>query len=112
MNDRIKKVNSLIKRELGKIIHSYLQEENFSLVTVTNVITSSDLYYADIFLNIFDKKEGKKLLDFLKRNIYHIQKELDKKLVLKYVPQIRFKIDKTQDFVDRIENLIEKAKEK
>ncbi len=110
MSKRIERVNSLVRQELGKILQEYLQGKDFSLVTITRVDTSPDLSYVDVYLDILEASQKQKILDFLNRNIYHIQQRLNKKLIMKYVPQIRFKIDTSQEYVDEIEKLIKESK--
>jgi len=109
MSLRIEKVNELIKQEVGKII---LSEMNFStdvMVTVMRAEVSKDLRYADVFISVlpFEKKE--KVKEALEENIYFIQKILNKKLFMKPLPRIKFKIDDTGEYVGKIDKLIKKS---
>ena len=109
MSLRIEKVNELIKQEVGKII---LSEINFStdiMVTVMRAEVSKDLRYADVFISVlpFEKKEEAE--EILKENIYFIQKILNKKLFMKPLPRIKFKIDDTGEYVGKIDELIKKS---
>ncbi|MEA2098340.1 MAG: 30S ribosome-binding factor RbfA [Patescibacteria group bacterium] len=108
MSLRIEKVNELIKQEVGKII---LSEVNFStdiMVTVMKAEVSKDFRYADVFISVlpFEKKE--EVEEILKENIYFIQKILNKKLFMKPLPRIKFKIDDTGEYVGKIDELIKK----
>ncbi|MCK4799860.1 30S ribosome-binding factor RbfA [Candidatus Parcubacteria bacterium] len=109
MSLRIEKVNELIKQEVGKII---LSEINFStdiMVTVMRAEVSKDLRYADVFISVlpFEKKEVAE--EILKENIYFIQKILNKRLFMKPLPRIKFKIDDTGEYVGKIDELIKKS---
>lgn len=108
MSKRIQRVNQLIKQELGKIISREIVFPQGTLVTITEVDTSVDLECVKIKISIMPEGKQKQILDVLQKNIYHLQKLLDKKLVMRYVPQIRFEIDKTQEKVERIEELLKK----
>ena len=110
MSLRIEKVNELIKQEVGKII---LSEINFStdiMVTVMKAEVSKDLRYADVFISVlpFEKKEEAE--EILKENIYFIQKILNKKLFMKPLPRIKFKIDDTGEYVGKIDKLIKSSR--
>jgi ribosome-binding factor A len=101
--ERIQKINSLLKKEISQII---LRELNFSektFVTVVSVEVSKDLQIANVFISVFPEEEEKKAMQDLQKNIYHIQKILDKKLKMKPVPKIVFKTVKLIDIVQNLE---------
>jgi len=92
MAKRIEKVNSLLQEEISKII---FREIDFgeTLVTITNVQTNKNLLEGEILITVFPQKDEEKILKILKNNIYDIQKILNKKLEMRPVPKIHFKID-------------------
>ncbi|MDF1498171.1 MAG: 30S ribosome-binding factor RbfA [Patescibacteria group bacterium] len=107
---RIEKINKLIKKEVGNII---LEEVNFSpsvMVTVKDVSVSKDLRYADVFVSVFPFEKNEEVQALLKENIYEMQRILNKKLVMKPLPRIVFKIDDTGEYVGRIDKLINENK--
>ena len=108
MTQRILKVNELIKQEVGKIILSEINFPADVMVTVIKAEASKDLRYADVFVSVlpFEKKE--EVEEILKENIYFMQKILNKKLFMKPLPRIKFKIDDTGEYVGRIDKLIKK----
>jgi len=108
MSERIVKLNELFKREISKIL---LKEENFDrsiLVTVTRVDISPELSGAKIFISVMPKEKRKEVLDFLKKDIYHIQQELNKRLYLRKIPRIVFQEEAKVEEAARIEELISK----
>jgi ribosome-binding factor A len=108
MTQRILKVNKLIKQEVGKIILSEINFPADVMVTVIKAETSKDLRYADVFVSVlpFEKKEEAEKI--LKENIYFMQKILNKKLFMKPLPRIRFVIDKSGEYVGKIDELLKK----
>ena len=109
MNQRISKVNKLIKREVGKII---LVEADFPrdiILTITKIKTSRDLRYADVFVSILPPDKETEIMELLKEEIYFIQQKLNKKLYMKPLPRIKFVIDKSGEDVSRIDELIRKG---
>ena len=105
---RILKVNKLIKQEVGKIILSEINFPTDIMVTVVKAEASKDLRYADVFVSVlpFEKKE--EVQEILKENIYFMQKILNKKLFMKPLPRIRFVIDESGEYVEKIDELLKK----
>lgn len=125
--NRIAKVNSLIQKELGPILHEFL-EWHKGLVTITKVETSKDMKWAKIWISIFHEKltrKGpnnevinvsnevldKKVLDFLVKNIYDIQGEVNKHFHTKIIPRISFYLDVSPRYVEHIDELIKEVHE-
>lgn len=102
---RIEQVNDLIREELGKIID---RDVDFpaALVTITRVVTSSDLHYADVFLSILPVTQEGAATELLESHIGSVQRSLNRKLRMRPVPRIKFLIDKEQKRADRIEKLL------
>ncbi len=109
-NHRLKKVSSLIQEEVAKIINSEIDLPKGVLVTVISVETSIDIKHAKIYISILPKIKTAVIFKLLNHRIAYIQKILNKKLVMSFVPQIRFDQDKTQDKIHRMAELIEKNK--
>lgn len=109
-SERIKKVNELIKRELGAIILKQVDYPKDLLLTLTKVECSSDLRDAKVWVSIMPEKKAIWILSILQRNIYHIQKTLDKRLRMRPVPKIRFiKQEKIED-TEKVDEILEKIK--
>jgi ribosome-binding factor A len=107
---RIKKVNRLIQEELGKIIQEVVELPRGVMVTITGVDTSADVKHAKIKVSVIPREKTKGVLEILGSNIFELQQMLNKKLILRYVPKIRFVIDRSQERVERIEELLEQEK--
>ena len=109
MSLRTVRTNKLIKQEIGKIILYDINFQKDILVTVTEVKTSADLRYANVAISVFPDKKDDGVKKTLNENICLIQQKLNKKLFMKSVPKIRFKIDKRGEYVDRINKLVKKT---
>ncbi|MCK5466376.1 30S ribosome-binding factor RbfA [Candidatus Parcubacteria bacterium] len=110
MTQRILKINKLIKQELGKIIFTDVDFPKNIILTITKVDTSADLRYADVFISVLPDEMNIEIKRELKENIYFIQGKLNKKLHMKPLPRIRFMIDKSGEYVEKIGKLIEENK--
>jgi len=110
MKTRIAKVNELIKQQVAKIM---LEDVNFpfgTLVTVVAAKVSVDLRYADIIISVYPSDKKEEVLDALNEVIYSMQQVINKKLSMRPVPKIRFRVDESAEYVERIERLIRKSK--
>ncbi len=104
---RIDKVNELIKQELSRIL---LEEIEFGvgvMVTVSSVDTSKNLADAKGWISVFPEDKAEKVLVILNGQIGSIQKILNKRLSLRFVPKITFKIDRSGKYVSEIEKVFE-----
>lgn len=109
MSQRIEKVNELLRQEVSKLL---LKEVDFGdvFVTITSVDTSPNLQQSKIKISILPANKSDEVWDAIKRNIFHIQKALNKKLYMRPVPKIIFEIDKIEAHVQRIEKILGKIK--
>ncbi len=106
---RLIKVNQLIKKEVSKLLENEIEKE-LGLITVIDVETSPDLKHSYIWISIFNKDKLSQIVQRLKDTTPSLQKILNKRLTLKYVPRIIFKIDKSQDYVQKIDKLFKNIK--
>ncbi len=110
-NKRLSQVNELIRRELSEIINREIEIPAGSLVTVKKVETSADLHLAKVWLSILPFDKGPKVHSILRKNIHHLQKILDHKLVMKFVPKLCFFIDQSEEEAEKIYGLIDNLEE-
>ncbi len=108
MTDRLNKINELIKQEVGKIIIRELDIPRNVLVTITRTKTEPNLRKSTIFITTFPERLGKDVILELELGIYDIQKALNRKLNMKPVPKIEFKIDKQSQTEQKIFKLLGK----
>ena len=110
-SQRIKQVNMLIQEVLGEIFQKECHFPDNSLVTILAVETSPDLLYSTIIISVFPEAQEKEVMQYLEKDIFDIQQELNKKLEMRPVPKIRFEMDRTEFEAEKIEKLLEEIKE-
>lgn len=106
MKHRLPRVNEVIKRELSEIIPRQITFEA-TLVTVQSVDISPDLKNCHVFISAIGtdaEKEG--VLARLNDHRQTLQHELSKRVVLKYTPQLHFKIDESIERGDRVMQIL------
>ncbi|MCJ7786757.1 ribosome-binding factor A, partial [Patescibacteria group bacterium] len=102
MSKRIQRVNALIKRELSQLILKELDFPVDILVTLTRVETTSDLRDTNVWISIIPDEKNKKIIEILDKNIYFLQKKLNKRLKMRLLPKIKFLEEtKTKEAVGR-----------
>ena len=102
---RIEQVNELITQELGKIILENIEFEPGVMVTIMRVSTSDTLENATVWVSVFPEGKTGSSLEILTKEIGHLQKFLNRRLALKFVPKIAFKIDKSESYASEIEEV-------
>jgi len=112
MKERILRVNQLIKKELSQMLSKEIDFPKNVLVTLTRVETSPDLAQAKVYISVIPEKEEENVFNVLKKHISSLQKKLNKKLSMKFVPKIIFVEEKTTKEAGRIEELLEEIKKK
>lgn len=108
---RGKKLNMLMREELGKIIDREIEFPASSLVTLTHVVTSSDLRYATVFISVLNGNINR-ILEMLEKNVYHIQQQLNRVLRMRPVPKIRFAVDEEEVRRESVEQSLAQLKQK
>ncbi|EKD49787.1 MAG: hypothetical protein ACD_63C00050G0003 [uncultured bacterium] len=109
MSHRIKQVEKLIREELGGILLKEFEFPADSFFSIVRVKVSNDLKHATAWIDVIPVEKRNKVLNFLKKNIFDIQKFLNKKLKMKFVPKVKFAVDKTPDNVEKVYNLLQKV---
>ena len=107
MKNRLDRVNELIKRELSDLIR---REISFSakLVTIQQVDITPDLKHAHVYVGVIGTPdEQKEALNELHENRQRLQNEVSKRVVIKYTPQLHFKLDTSGERGDRILQILD-----
>ena len=107
------RVGELIKQSLGQI---FLKEEakvpslTTRNITVTEVRMSADLRNARAYVIPLGGKDTENAVNMLTKFSYLIRKALTKKIDMKFLPKVSFVGDKSFDYAEKIEKLIQKNK--
>ena len=107
------RVGELVKQSLGQI---FLRDEakvpnlETKNITVTEVRMSPDLKNAKAYVLPLGGKNVDKTVSILTEFSYLVRKALSKKLDIKFLPRVYFIGDKSFDYAEKIEKLIQKNK--
>ena len=91
MSRRTEKVSSVLQQEVG----DYLKQLELPvLTTISRVEVTPDLKWCKIWVTIMgNKDQHEEVLAILRENKRELQDSLNHKLIMKFVPRIRFVID-------------------
>ena len=107
------RVGELIKQSLGQI---FLRDEakvpilETKNITVTEVRMSPDLKNARAYVIPLGGKDSDKTVSILTEFSHLVRKALSKKIDMKFLPKVSFVSDKSFDYAEKIERLIQKNK--
>ena len=107
------RVGELIKQSLGQI---FLRDEakvpslTTKNITVTEVRMSPDLKNARAYVIPLGGKDTDNTVNVLTKFSHLIRKALSKKIDMKFLPKVSFVSDKSFDYAEKIEKLIQKNK--
>ena len=107
------RVGELIKQSLGQIfIRDEAKVPNLETknITVTEVRMSPDLKNAKAYVIPLSGKDTENAVNILTKFSYLIRKALSKKIDMKFLPRVHFVGDKSFDYAEKIERLIQENK--
>jgi len=109
---RSQRVGDLLRKEIADIIIYKLKDPRIGFVTVTGVDVTDDLKIAVVYISILKEEEKKTTLDILNSAKSFIRAELSKRLRLKFIPSIEFRLDSSIEYGSRIETLLNDIRKK
>ncbi|MEO0095800.1 MAG: 30S ribosome-binding factor RbfA [candidate division WOR-3 bacterium] len=98
------RVASLIAREISLIISQEIRDPRLGMVTIIRVILSSDLKEAKVYFTTFgDSVNDLHILEGAKG---FIRSALAHRIRIKFIPDLKFIIDDSQQYGQKIERLL------
>jgi ribosome-binding factor A len=112
VSHRIEKVQELLKRELSEIIQRDLKDPRVGFITVSRAKVSGDLRHAKIYVSVMgDEKSAKDTMEGLSSARGYIQRELGRKVKIKFLPALEFVLDTSVDHGFHIMEILKKIEE-
>ena len=105
---RTDRLNSLLKEVISEVIRRDVRNPHVTeLVTVTRVQITSDLHYAKVFISVIGSEQDKiETINALNSAAGFIAVQSSHKVVMRYFPELRFKLDDSVDRHMHIEELL------
>jgi ribosome-binding factor A len=107
---RQNKIARLLQKELSVIFQQQTRGMHGVMVSVTRVRVSPDLSICTAHLSIFPSERGEEIMANINKNEKQIRYELGTRIrhQLRIIPELRFFIDDSLDYIDRIDELLKK----
>ncbi|HWS84775.1 MAG TPA: 30S ribosome-binding factor RbfA [Ktedonobacteraceae bacterium] len=109
---RQEKLGELIAAELSELLRTRVKDPRVGFASITHVEVSGDLRHAKVFVSVMGSPEERDAtMQGLKNATGFLRHELATRLVLRYMPEIVFKLDKSIEEGSRILELIQKVEQ-
>ena len=107
---RQNKISRLLQKELSLLFQEQTRAMHGVMVSVTRAKVSPDLSICTAYLSIFPSERSEELLANIERNNATLRYALGQRIrhQLRIVPELRFFIDDSLDYIDRIDELLKK----
>lgn len=102
----------LIREEIADIILRKIKDPRLGFVTVTDVELSDDLKIAKVFISVMDADSRDLTLEILNSARGLVRSEISRRVRVKFIPTIEFRVDTSIERGDRIDRLLREIKEK
>ncbi|MCL2752203.1 MAG: 30S ribosome-binding factor RbfA [Firmicutes bacterium] len=112
---RLERINAEIKRVVSEILRDADYIDPACMGSVVRVDTSGDLSFSDIYFSIFctDTDRRKAQFNALASNQKHIRQRLAARMSgLRIIPDLRFHLDTSMEYSEKINALISKLDER
>jgi len=105
---RQNKISRLLQKELSLLFQEQTRAMHGVMVSVTRAKVSPDLSICTAYLSIFPSERSEELLANIERNNATLRYALGQRIrhQLRIVPELRFFIDDSLDYIDRIDELL------
>lgn len=104
------RVGDLIREEVADIIMHKIRDPRLGFVTVTAVKASDDLKHAQVYISVLEDAKRAKTHKILKSSAKFIRSELAKRVKIKFIPALIFKLDESIEYGAKIEKMLNEIK--
>jgi ribosome-binding factor A len=109
---RSDRVGDLILEVVAELLRKDIRDPRVQAVTLTAVKVSKDLRHARVYFNLLGgQTDCDDVLAGLKSATGFIRAKVGKQLKLRFVPELEFTYDNTEDEAQRIDKLLKQVKE-
>ncbi len=99
-----------LQKELSLIFQEQTRNMRGVMVSVTQARVSPDLSVCTAYLSIFPSEKAEEMLVNIRKNMPQIRYELGSRMKnqLRIIPEFRFHLDDSLDYIARIDELLKK----
>lgn len=99
-----------MQKEISLIFQQQTRSMRGVMVSVTRVRVSPDLSVCTAYLSIFPSEKGEEMIENISKSSSQIRYELGTRVKsqLRIIPELRFHIDDSLDYIEHIDELLKK----
>jgi ribosome-binding factor A len=114
MTRRIERLNSVIQQEISQLLREQVNDPRLtSLISITEVSTSSDLRHTKVFISTFgDNVDKKEILQGFTAASGFLRRQLANRLQLRHMPELSFHFDDSIEHAAEVLKLIDEVASK
>lgn len=109
-SNRQAKISRLLQKELSEIFRRQTAKTHGVIVSVSAVRVTPDLSLARVYLSIFPSDKSAEMIENINTSTKTIRYELAQivRFQLRKVPELQFFLDDSLDYIENIDNLLQK----
>lgn len=108
---RPERVANAIRKEISTMLAEELKDPRIGFTTITNVEITPDLRYAKVYYTVLGTPKEIKATEVALNNAKgFIKSAIGDRLKLRFTPEIIFKVDKSTEYADKMNQLFEKLR--
>ena len=101
---RIERVVAQLEKELSYIVTQEIKDPRLGLITITRLVLTPDLKEATVFFSTLGEKQ--QALETLQRAKGFIRTSLARRIRIRHIPVLDFRIDDSLEYSQHINNLL------
>lgn len=106
---REKRLNSELQKLIYEILTTKIKNPYITeMFSVTDVSVTSDLETADVYISVYSTNADRKKATFeaILSSSSQVRYELGKVMRIRYIPELRFKMDNSSEYGEKIDKII------
>lgn len=103
---RSQRVGDLLREEIADIIMKRLKDPRLGFITVTGADVTDDLKMARVYISCLRSEEQESALEILNAAKSFIRSEVARRVRMKVIPTLEFRIDTSLQYGERIDKLL------
>ena len=113
MSRRVDRINVVLRQEISQLLSRQIKDPRLhGVVSITQVITASDLRTAEVYVSVMGDQQTKRLaLEGIQSAATFLRRELRDRLTLRHTPFLKFSLDESLEQADQVLHLMDRIQE-
>ncbi len=108
---RMERLDELLRQEIARLIAEEVKDPRVGFVTVMDARVSPDLRHARVYVSVLGDETVKlQAVEALQRARGFLRVRLGRVLEMKFLPELRFELDRSLERASRIEEILDRVR--